>query len=210
MDLKHLDTELFCWINQHHCTAADWIMWTASQGWSWAIIIIVFLIFTTMRYEPKKIWLILLGIGLCFLLSDRISVLCFKNVFQRLRPCHCLTDVRMFHTTCGGLYGFVSSHAANVFALASFLTFRYHKAVNKYMANKFHSAPRATLSPRCFGFLIFGWALLVGYSRPYLGKHFPGDVICGGILGILIGCIVFFAIQLIDNLIIYKKAQKNI
>lgn len=210
MDLIRHDTELFYWINQHHCTAADWILWTASQGWSWAIVLVMSLCFTTLRYEKKKLWLVMVGIGLCFLLADRISVLCFKDVFQRLRPCHCLEDVRMFRTSCGGSYGFVSSHAANVFALATFLSLRFRKAVSRYMANKFHSARKMALSPRCFGLLIFGWALLVGYSRPYLGKHFPGDVICGGLLGLVIGCVVFFAIQLIDNLIVNRKAQKNI
>lgn len=210
MDLISHDIELFRWINNHHCTAADWTMWTASQGWSWAIVLVIFLCFTTMRYEPKKLWLVLLGIGLCFLLSDRISVVGFKNVFQRLRPCHCLEGVRMFRTSCGGSYGFVSSHSANVFALAAFLTLRYRKAVSKFKANKFHSARKAALSPMAFSLLIYGWALLVGYSRPYLGKHFPGDVICGGLLGLAVGCVVFFAIQLIENIYINKKAQKNI
>ena len=185
-----LDTQLFWWINQHHCTAADWLLWIASQHWSWAIVLVAAFCFFTLRYEPKRCYLVLLGIILCFLLSDRISVLCFKDVFCRLRPCHALEGVRMFRTSCGGLYGFVSSHAANVFALAMFFALRYRR--------KSHLP----------AILLFLWACIVGYSRPYLGKHYPGDVICGALLGLLIGTLVFFIMQYIDNLI-SKRQQKK-
>ena len=126
----------------------------------------------------------MIGIVLCFLLSDRISVMVFKDVFCRLRPCHALDSVRMYNTSCGGLYGFVSSHAANVCALAMFFTLRYRKKLQ----------PRWVLPV-----LMFGWAALVCYSRPYLGKHYPGDVVCGGLLGIVVGTIVFFIMQFIEN-----------
>lgn len=204
MNLTDLDTQVFYWINQHHCAVSDWILWTLSQGWSWAIVLVTLLCVSTLRYEAKRLWLVLIGIGLCFLLADRISVLCFKNVFCRLRPCHVLEDVRMFRTSCGGSYGFVSSHAANVFALATFLSMRYRRVVSEYMKNKFRQKKKAALSPAALGVLIFGWAVLVGYSRPYLGKHFPGDVVCGAMLGLLIGMAIFFTIQLIENKIVNK------
>lgn len=193
--LEQFDTQLFWWINQHHCGALDWLLWIASQGWSWAIVLVTLFGLVTLRYEPRKWWLVLLGIVLCFLLADRISVLCFKDTFCRLRPCHALEGVRMFRTSCGGQYGFISSHAANVFALAIFLSLRCRKA----MPNKSGLA----------SLLLFCWAFMVCYSRPYLGKHYPGDVICGAAVGLIIGLIIFFALQLIDNWNNNKISTKN-
>lgn len=206
MDIESLDTQIFYWINQHHCGLSDWILWFFSQGWSWAIVLIGVLCLPVMRRQPRNIWLVLLGIGLCILCSDRISVMCFKDVFCRLRPCHALPDVRMFHTSCGGQYGFVSSHAANIFALAMFLSLRYRKLHIRARASE---ALSTRVSPTLFGCLIFVWAAVVGYSRPYLGKHYPGDVVCGALLGLMIGVAFFFAIQLIENFIDNKYAQKK-
>ena len=193
-DLEQLDTSLFLWINRHHSEATDWVLWVASQGWSWIVVILLAFSLTTLRREPRRWWLVLAGIGLCFLLADRISVLCFKDVFCRLRPCQTIEGVRMFRTSCGGLYGFVSSHAANVFALAMFLSLRFR--------NKGHHGWMFTL-------LIFLWAIVVCYSRPYLGKHYPGDVVCGAALGLCIGAVVYFAIQGIEKLIYKHHSVKN-
>ena len=193
-DLEQLDTSLFLWINRHHREATDWVLWVASQGWSWIVVILLAFSLTTLRREPRRWWLVLAGIGLCFLLADRISVLCFKDVFCRLRPCQTIEGVRMFRTSCGGLYGFVSSHAANVFALAMFLSLRFR--------NKGHHGWMFTL-------LIFLWAIVVCYSRPYLGKHYPGDVVCGAALGLCIGTVVYFAIQGIEKLIYKHHSVKN-
>lgn len=190
-ELETLDTVAFYWINQHHFAIADWILWVSSQGWSWAIVLAAVFCLTTLRHEPRKWWIVLLGIGLCFLLSDRISVLCFKDTFQRLRPCQTLEGVRMFRTSCGGLYGFVSSHAANVFSLALFLSLRYRQ--NRLVPT-----------------MLFVWAAVVCYSRPYLGKHYPGDVVCGALLGLCIGIVVYLIIQKVEGLATNSHRTKKI
>lgn len=197
MSLVQTDTDLFLWINQHHCTAADWILWVASQGWSWAVVLVLTLALATLRKEPRRWWVVLLGIALCFLLADRTSVF-IKYLVCRPRPCYALEGVRMFRTSCGGEYGFVSSHAANVFALSMFLTLRYRRSLR-------HSHTR-----HLFPILMFLWAAVVGYSRPYLGKHYPGDVICGALLGVLLGTLVYFAAQLIDNISHNAYNQKKL
>ena len=208
MNLVQTDTDLFLWINQHHCTAADWILWVASQSWSWAIVLVVTIVFTTLRHEPRRWWLVLLGIVLCFLLADRTSVF-IKYLVCRPRPCHALENVRMFRTTCGGAYGFVSSHAANVFSLAMFLVLRYCRSLSHSRILQRDNTPYHKC--HClFPILIFLWACIVGYSRPYLGKHYPGDVICGGILGLLIGLCVYLVIQLIDNISHSTTRQKKV
>lgn len=184
--LNNLDTQLFYFINHHHCTAMDWVMWFFTAKWSWAIFIVAAFGFSTLRLEPKKWWLMLLGIGLCFLLADQGSVQLFKNTVCRLRPCHALPDVHMFREGCGGLYGFISSHAANAFAIAVFILLRYWK--------------KDRIVPLC----MIAWACLTSYSRAYLGKHYPGDLICGALFGILVAFVVQYVILFIE-----KKLHRN-
>lgn len=190
MSLIQTDADLFLWINQHHCTFADWTLWGASQSWTWAVVLIIAMLFTTFRHEPRRWWVVLIGIALCFLIADRTSVF-IKYLVCRPRPCYALEGVRMFRTSCGGEYGFVSSHAANVFSLATFLVLRYRKSL--ILTTRPQPRHRSL-----FPILIFFWAVVVCYSRPYLGKHYPGDVVCGGLLGLAIGICVFFIVQLID------------
>ena len=182
-----LDTEVFFCINQTHHPVADWIFWGLSQGWSWTIFLVGIIILITLRKYPKTWFLILIGIALCFLFSDRISVMCFKEVFMRLRPCHALEGVRLFDGHCGGQYGFISSHSANAFTLALFLSLTYKNI--KY-----------------FPLLMISWAVLVAYSRTYLGVHYPGDILCGAIVGIGLGCLVYF---LVSKLKLFLERRYN-
>ena len=116
----------------------------------------------------------------------------------------------MFQTSCGGLYGFVSSHAANVFALALFLSLWHRKIRNEKLGMR---NSQLSILNSLFSILLFLWAILVCYSRPYLGKHYPGDVVCGAALGLLVGTVVFFIIQAsekwADRLVLQKKTSKR-
>ena len=181
--LQEVDKQWFLWVNSHHCTSMDWVMWTLSQHWCMAVMIVAAYCLLTLRYEPRRWWIALIGIALCFLFADQGSVLLFKNTVCRLRPCHVIEDVQMFHTHCGGKYGFVSSHAANIFAVTLFLLLRYWKKV----------ARRWPLM------LLPLWAVAVCYSRPYLGKHYPGDVICGALFGAIIALIVWWIMKTIEK-----------
>jgi undecaprenyl-diphosphatase len=69
----------------------------------------------------------------------------------------------------GGQYGFVSSHSANAFGLATFLILFLPKKYN------------------WLKWILGFWAILVAYSRIYNGVHYPSDVIVAGFIGILLG-----------------------
>lgn len=187
--IKAFDEGAFWWINSHHSTFWDWTLWIFSQPWSWLIVIASVYLFVVLRNDRKNWLWILVGIALCFLLADQISNSVIKDGVQRLRPCYAFEDVRMFRTGRGGQYGFVSSHAANAFAVAMFLSLAYG------------GRNKRPLLP----YWLMAWAVVVGYSRVYLGKHFPGDVVCGGLLGLGIGAATYFAISKIRLRISSKR-----
>ena len=71
----------------------------------------------------------------------------------------------------GGLYGFISSHAANTFAVAMFASL-----LVRYLP---------------FTCMMFLWAMIPSYSRMYLGVHYPGDILCGAVAGLVVGVLVY-------------------
>lgn len=209
--IKAIDEQLFWWINSHHNDWLDWIMWGFSQKWSWAVVILLVFIFVTIRKDMKSWMWFLIGVALCFLLADQISNNAIKDGVQRLRPCHAMEGVRMFHTGKGGLYGFVSSHAANGFAVAMFISLLYGgrrmpgREVRR--EERFWKSLGSGYRSPWIAPLLMVWAIVMSYSRPYLGKHYPGDIICGAILGLGVGAAVYFAISMIRRFIASKSSQ---
>ena len=123
------DTSLFNLINHNRSVFLDWIMAIFSNSLFMAIIAI-FVVFFMLWQRKFDFWYIyIIFIIITFALSDRISVVCFKYVFCRLRPSHALTDSitlklqhgDLIHWYKGGKYGFVSSHASNIFSLIAFV-----------------------------------------------------------------------------------------
>ncbi len=176
--LANIDKQLFLLINSHHNHFFDQIMTLISGQIFWlpyfAIIILLFL-----KKNKKTALLSIIFLLIAIASADFTSVHLFKNVFQRLRPCHnpdIQAIVHIVNNHCGGKYGFVSSHSANFFAIAMFASI--------YIKNKL------------FTFTSFGIAAIVGYSRIYLGVHYPGDVLGGAMLGIFVA-FVFYQVFLL-------------
>jgi undecaprenyl-diphosphatase len=186
--IEQLDQKLFLLINSLNSPVWDQVMFAISGKIIWVPLYLAILIWIGVNYK-KRFPLILLFIIIAATIADQVSVQLFKNVFHRLRPCHEPSLEGLVHLVngkCGGLYGFVSSHATNSFnvALLSLLFIR----------------------KRWFTVFILTWASVIGYSRIYLGVHYPGDVICGALLGAFIGWGVYKLYELVDKRVLRKNA----
>ncbi|MBK8500597.1 MAG: phosphatase PAP2 family protein [Flavobacteriales bacterium] len=172
--LDALDREAFLAINGAHAPWADALMETMSNMLVWFPLYLVLLFMLRRRFGWKGLAWSALLIAAMVLCSDKGSVLLFKETVMRLRPCHepALQGlVHLSYSGCGGNYGFVSSHASNHFAIAIFM-------IGALQGR-----------PRWAAYALLAWAVLIGYSRVYLGVHYPGDVLVGGLYGSLIGAI---------------------
>jgi len=188
--INDLDHQLFLFLNGLHVGWLDPVMTFISSelGWVPFYAVLVFLVF--YKYKWKGLW-VLLGVAVAITCSDQIASSVFKPLVHRLRPCHdpLIQDlVYLPNGHCGGMYSFMSSHAANTFALASLI----------YMTMKKHYSK--------IGWVMFIWAAVVSYSRIYMGAHFPGDVICGAAVGMIIG----FGIGYLTNRITKNEQQIGI
>jgi len=169
--LNQLDTQLFMLINGSHSAFFDPIMYWLSDKLIWAPMYLLIVFLMVRRYKIQGV-LMLVFIGIVIALCDQTASGLLKNTVQRLRPSHEPSLDGLIHLSKagpGGLYGFASSHAANVFGLATFLCF--------VLNEKF----------KILKYWLFPWAILVGYSRIYNGVHYPGDVLVGSFIGIAYG-----------------------
>lgn len=186
--LIRIDQDIFLFLNGLHANWLDGIMFWISGKKEWIPFYLLIIAFIIYRFKWNSLY-ILAAIGLTILLADQITSGFMKPFFARLRPSHEPVLNGLVHHVNnykGGQYGFASSHAANTFGLATFLWLLFRNNLKWIIG-------------------IFIWAIMVSYSRIYLGVHYPGDIIVGGTIGALSGVLSFKLLQQIEKKWIKKS-----
>lgn len=164
--IEKLDQELFLFLNEQHSPFWDTIMVTVSDKYFWIPFYLLLIGYIIWRYKMQSIPMLLMAIA-AIGLADYVASGIFKPFFARLRPCHDPEISAMVNLVrgCGGQFGFLSSHASTGFALAVFF--------NLILSDRY----------LIFKIVLVAWAVVVSYSRIYLGVHYPGDTLGGALVG---------------------------
>ncbi|MGZ3754614.1 MAG: phosphatase PAP2 family protein [Mucilaginibacter sp.] len=180
--LLQLDRHLFYFIN-HDLTNPffNWLMPILRNPASWIPLYIFVIVFCLWKYQKTGIFIIL-GIVLAFGLADQTSAGFIKPIVKRLRPCNdpVVSQTDILRVPRGTGYSFPSTHATDHFAMGFFMVFLFYKRWKWILL-------WATL-----------WAGSISFAQVYVGVHFPIDVFCGALYGILIGWLIS---------LIFKKLQ---
>ena len=196
--LKHIDQQWLLAINGWHSEWADMLMWYISKSTTWLPLYALLVGLIVYRFgilSPSlcregrrgssllRVLIILAGFAVAVGVSDFVSSGIIKPWVCRLRPTHEPALAGMLHLVngyTGGLYGFVSSHAANTMACALLFALLYR--------NKYATA----------GLML--WVALNCYSRMYLGVHYPADIIGGLAIGALMATLTYGMVRrLVDR-----------
>lgn len=165
------DKELFLLLNNMGSETWDGFWMFLTHKFSSIPLYLLLIYFTYTYFDFKKTILMLVFVGLMIAVTNGLADF-FKYGLGRLRPCydHDIGDlVRLVKNSCGGKFGYFSAHAANTMAVAVFFSVLLKSKL------------------RYIGILLLVWALLIAYSRIYIGVHFPLDVLTGMFIGLFFG-----------------------
>lgn len=182
--ILEIDRELLVFLNNLGSELWDpiWLLITDKLTF---IPIFLFIIYRFFKdFGVKQALKILLSISILILFTDQFTNF-IKASFERFRPCsepQLFGLLRDIDIGCGK-YGFFSAHAANSAAVTSFILLNF-KSYRKSLISM----------------ILFFWVILFSYSRIYLGKHYPSDILFGLIFGISAG---YFFYRLILNFKIF-------
>ena len=175
--LVELDQELFLFFNNLGTPAWDNFWNILTHKWTSIplYIVLIYLLYRSLGTKGAIITVLLVA-GMITITDQLANV--FKDGFERLRPCRqegVMEHARFVAIRCGK-YGYFSAHAASSAALTVYLG-AILKPYYKYLL-----------------YILIFWALMIAYSRIYVGVHYPGDILTGMFMGGGIGY-VFFLVQ---------------
>jgi undecaprenyl-diphosphatase len=180
--LIQFDKEVFLFLNGLGTPTWDGF-WMFITNKYYAIPLYALLLVLILKtHKKKEIFFTLVLVALLITITDQTANLFKKTLFLRPRPCYTadlIDHMRLVKDSCGGRFGYFSGHASNAMALAVY--------IGLVLRNHF----------KYIFILLFIWALCVGYSRIYIGVHFPGDVLTGAIVGAVYGTLIFKLRQLL-------------
>jgi len=181
--LKDLDADFVLFVNGKHTPFLDSFFYIVSMTWVW-IPLYILLLYLVLKNFRSQSWLILLCIIILITLSDQFASGLVKQWVMRYRPTHNIIlgpQLHLVNDYKGGMYGFISSHASNVFAITTFLTFILKEVRLKWL------------------WLLWIWAGLVAFSRVYLGVHYLSDILGGALAGVFFGWLISNLFFLLRN-----------
>lgn len=168
------ERDAFLWLNGSHTDYWDNFMWLYSGKTVWLPLAVFILIVLLYKKNWRESLLLLLAIVLVITLCDQFASHVCKPLFTRFRPTHhpdFMEQVQTVFGYRGGNYGFISSHAANAFGFAVFMSLLFRN--------------------KLFTWTILLWATITAYSRIYLGVHFISDIVPGIVSGVFFGYISY-------------------
>jgi len=189
--LISLDKELLVFLNNCNSAFFDDFFYIYSGQLAW-VLTAVAIIYVIIKTQKSDCWVIFFGLVLLILLSDQTSSGLLKPLIERLRPTREPTLeglVHIVHNYRGGGFSFPSGHATNSFAFAVFTSLLFKN--------------------RLYSTIIFTWAIFTGYSRIYLGVHYPLDVLCGTILGIGCGFAIYYLVRWFRPICCKRKISRR-
>jgi undecaprenyl-diphosphatase len=184
-NITTIDRNIYLAINGAHVKWLDFVMQLFSNREIWIILYLGVIIWIFARKGWKTGLIALAFIIVTILLTDQVGNI-MKDAVGRLRPSHApdLNGITHQLEESGGLYGFPSNHALNTFGFAVISAF--------------------ILKNKIYTWCIYIWAALVSYSRIYVGKHYPFDVIAGIAIGLAIGFLCSWLYSLV-----VKRIEKD-
>lgn len=184
-ELIKADQELFLFLNRLGSETYDGFWLFVTDKWGSIPLYAILLILCFVKLGWKKTLLVLVTVALLITCTDQLANV-FKDGVKRLRPCHTpgiMDQLRLVKDWCGGQYGYFSAHASNSFAVAVFFGLLFKKYFKWLLP------------------VLIVWSLAIGYSRIYIGVHYPLDVATGFFFGAVIGLLFAF---------LFKKAAAKL
>lgn len=174
--LSNLDRSLFLSLNGLNFSWLNPIMEILSGQIIWAPFLFLMFWYINRYHDKQYFFYFSFFLVASILASDVSSSYVLKNLFQRLRPCREVDLkplIEQFGQKCGGRFGFVSSHAANSMTFVTFTILALNLKDRSIM-------------------LLWSIPVLIGFSRIYLGVHYPGDILGGLVVGFFWGYLFFW------------------